>query len=223
MKLPSVNQIVQGALRTFSRFPFVLCSSLAGTLAALILADYEGPESPTILFKILFGSILGIPLLLGLTLVAEKRVWGRTRSFGAQAIGIVLLIGYAFTVPQTLSFGPIFHIQRLLALSVAMHLFVSVGPFLNSGEENGFWHYNKTLLFRILGALLYSHILYLGLCLALAAVDQLLGMDIPIKRYWELWIITIGVLNTWLFLAGIPENLKSLEEVTEYPRSLNGI
>ena len=220
MKLPSVNQILQGALRTFSRFPFVLCSALAGTIAALILIDYEGPEGPTILFKILFAAILGIPLLIGLTLVAEKRGWGRVPSLGAQAIGILLLVGYAFTVPLTLSFGPSFHIQRLLLLSVVMHLFVSVGPFLKPGEENGFWHYNKILLFRILGAALYSHILYAGLCLALAALDQLFGMDIPVKRYGELWIITFGILNTWLFLAGIPENLKSLENITEYPRSL---
>ena len=220
MKLPSINQILQGALRTFFRFPLVLCSALAGTIAALILMDYEGPEGPTVLFNILFAAILGIPFLLGLTLVAEKRTWGRARSLGMQLAGVVLLVGYAFTVPSTLSSGPSFHLQRLLVLSLAMHLFVSVGPFLGSGAHNGFWQYNKTLFFRILGAALYSHILYLGLCLALAALDQLFDINIPGKRYGELWIITFGVLNTWLFLAGIPEDLKSFEKMNDYPKGL---
>ncbi len=47
------------------------------------------------------------------------------------------------------------------------------------------------------------------------------AIDIPGKRYGELWIITFGILNTWLFLAGIPEDLKGLEHVTEFPRGLN--
>lgn len=220
MKLPSINQILQGALRTFSRFPFVLCAAIAGTVSGVTLADYEGPGSPTILFKILFASILGIPLLLGLALTAEKRKWTRLTSLGVQASGIALLVVYAFTVPATLSAGPVYHVQRLLALAVAAHLFVSVGPYLRKGEENGFWQYNKTLLFRILGAALYSHILYAGLSLALAALDQLFGIDIPGKRYGELWIVTFGILNTWLFLAAIPENLDELDAVAEYPNSL---
>ena len=220
MKLPSFELVLQGAFRTFLRFPFVLSSALLGTVSALILVDHEGPERATVLFNILFASILGIPLLFGLTIVAEKRAWGRWRSLGAQALGIALLVGYAFTVPTTLSAGPAFHMQRLLVLLIALHLFVSVGPFLSAGEQNGFWPYNKTLLFRILGALLYSHILYLGLTLALAALDQLFTMNMPGKRYAELWIMTFGVLNTWLFLAGIPEDLKGLDRPSEYPKSL---
>ncbi len=138
MKHPSFKQILYGALHTFSRFPLVLCCAVAGTASALILDDYEGPERATVLYNVLFASILGIPFLLGLTLVAEKNTWRRARSLGAQLAGIILLIGYAFTVPSTLDSGPSFHVQRLLVLSLAMHLFVSVGPFLGSGEYNDF-------------------------------------------------------------------------------------
>ncbi|MBF8296049.1 MAG: hypothetical protein HW389_2594 [Bacteroidetes bacterium] len=220
MKLPSFDQIFRGAIETLFRFPLVLCSAVAGTVSALILVDHEGPESPTVLFKILFASILGVSFLLGLALFAEKKSWSRSRSLGIQLAGVALLVGYAFTVPSVLASGPAFHIERLLVLSVATLMFVSVAPFLNSGEQNGFWHYNKALIFRILGSALYSHILYLGLCLALAALDKLFGFDIPAKRYGELWIITFGILNTWLFLAGIPGDMGSLEKVTEFPKSL---
>src|SRR5512139_1500595 len=92
MKLPSVGQILQGASRTFLRFPLVLCSAVVGTVSAVILMDHEGPEVATALFSILFASILGIPLLFGLAVIAEKRGWGRWKSLGVQVFGIALLV-----------------------------------------------------------------------------------------------------------------------------------
>ena len=221
MKLPSMSQIFDGAYRTLLRFPLVLFCALLGTVSAFILVDYEGPQSATIFFKILFSSVLGIPLLLGLKLLAEKMGWEGWRSLTLNLAGIVLLIGYALTVPLTLSFGPFYHIQRLLVLTVAMYLFVAVAPFLNLEEQNGFWQYNKILLFRFLGAAVYSNVLYLGLCLAIAALDQLFGINILAKRYGELWIVIFGILNTWLFLSSVPKDLKSLDLLTEYPKSFS--
>jgi len=220
MKIPSLGQILQSGSRTFLRFPLVLVSALIGTVSAFILMDQEGPEAPTILFQLLCASILGIPLLLGIALTAERRMWGTLQSLGAHVVGILLLCFYASTVPATLASAPAFHLQRLLLLALSLHLFVSVGPYLGSGGQNAFWNYNKTLFFRILGAALYSHVLYLGLSLALAALDQLFGIDIPGKRYGELWIVAVGILNTWLFLAGIPEHLDTFDQPVEYPKSL---
>lgn len=220
MQLPSLNQIFHSGRKTFRRFPLILVSALIATVSAFILTDYDGPEGPTVLFKILFASILGIPFLLGISLTAERRSWGTLRSYGAQLAGIILLIGYGTTVPSFLSSAPAFYVQRLLLLAVGMHMFVSVVPYLGSGGQDIFWHFNKTLFFRILGAALYSHILYLGLSLALAALDQLFGIDIPGKRYGELWIVTVGLLNTWLFLAGIPKDLHKFDQDTEYPKTL---
>ncbi|MFA6457503.1 MAG: DUF4153 domain-containing protein [Bacteroidota bacterium] len=220
MKLPSVDQVFKNALHTFLRFPLVLCSAVIGTSAAVILVDYEGPEGPTILFPILFASILGLPLLLGLALFSEKRSLGQLKALLLQVAGIALLIGYACTVPVTLSSGPLFHIFRLMGFLFATIMLISVAPFFRSDEYDGFWHYNQKLFFRILGSAIFSHILFLGLCLALAAIDALFSIDIAPKRYGEVWIIIFGILNTGLFLAGIPEHLKDFEQESEYPKSL---
>ena len=82
MKLPSVQQILQDASRTFLRFPFVLINAVLGTIAAVILIDHEGPPQATILFNILLATILGIPLLTGLTLFGERKKWGRGLAIG---------------------------------------------------------------------------------------------------------------------------------------------
>jgi hypothetical protein len=220
MKLPSVHQMLQDASRTFLRFPLILLDAALGTVVAVILIDFEGPSEPTILFKILLAAILGIPLLTGFTLYAEKRKWKRGRAAGLQLIGVLLLAAYAFTVPSDLAEAPAVHILRLLFIAVALHLFVAFAPFMQKGEWNGFWHYNKSLLLRLILSLAYTLVLYAGLSLALAALDNLFGINVQPKRYAELWMIIIGLFNTWLFLAGIPANLDELETSTDYPKSV---
>ncbi|MDD1778891.1 MAG: hypothetical protein LUQ65_12070, partial [Candidatus Helarchaeota archaeon] len=63
MKLPSIQQVLQGSWRTFLRFPFVLVNAAIGTYAVVILIDHEGPNQATVLFNIMMATILGLPLL----------------------------------------------------------------------------------------------------------------------------------------------------------------
>jgi len=220
MKLPSVQQILQDAIRTFLRFPFVLINAALGTISAVILIDYEGPAQPTVLFNILLATILGIPLLIGLALFTEKKKWSRGMAIGLQIIGLLLLVGYGCLVPSDLLEAPAIHILRMLLIAVALHLFVAFAPFSGPGEINGFWHYNKILLLRLIITAVYTVVLYAGLALALAALDNLFGMNVPGKRYAELWFIILGLFNTWAFLSGIPENLEQLEGATDYPKGI---
>ena len=71
-----------------------------------------------------------------------------------------------------------------------------------------------------LTAALYSGVLYLGLSLAMFAVDNLFEIKIPDNRYGQLWVFMAGIFNTWFFLAGIPNNLSSLNEESDYPKGL---
>ena len=218
MKLPSIQQVVQDAARTFKRFPVVLINALIGTIAAVILFDHEGPPQATVLFNILLSTILGIPLLTALTLLAEKRRWGRTVTLGIQLVGVLVLFGYGCTVPSDLNNAPAIYILRQLILAFGLHLFVAFAPYPGAGEHNGFWHYNKTLFLRLFMAGLFAIVLYAGLSVALAALDNLFGIDVPIKRYGELWCIIVGVFITWFFLAGIPEDLAAMETSADYPK-----
>lgn len=220
MKLPSVNQALQDARCTFVRFPFVIVDAALGTAAVLLLVDHEGPASATVLFPIFFAAVLGIPLLTALAITAEKKKWGKPMSLGAQAVGALLLVAYAFSVPQEIINAPVIHILRLLILACALHLFVAAAPFTGRGEVNGFWHYNRTMFLRILTAALYSHVLYAGLAIALAALDNLFGIHVPGKRYPELWLLINGLFTTWFFLAGVPEDLDGLDAQTDYPKGL---
>src|SRR5690606_6285564 len=96
---------------------------------------------------------------------------------------------------------------RHMALVLALHLAASYIMFMNQREENAFWQFNKALFLRILTAALYSAVLYLGLIVAIVALEQLFGLDVPDKIYPELWVFMVGVFNTWFFLAGVPTNI----------------
>jgi hypothetical protein len=220
MKLPSLQQVLAEAVRTVRRFPLVLAVAAVGTLAAIVLLDHEGAARPTVLFNVLFASILGISTLLTIALTAEKGKWGRTASLGAQAAGILALAAYACSIPTDLGNAPEFHFFRLLMVGTAMHLFASVVPFAGSREVNGFWHFNKALLLRALTSVLFSGVLFAGLAVALGALDNLFGVHVSPKRYGELWVLVAGVFTTWFFVGGIPEDLDALESETEYPRAI---
>ena len=171
MKLPSIDQVLQDARSTFLRFPFVICDAVIGTIAALLIVDHEGASQPSVLFPMLFATILGLPLFVSLRLMAENRKWKPSVAAAVQIAGLVLLVGYGLLVPQNLLVAPGFHVVRFFILAGALHLFVAVGPFSAKGELNGFWHYNKALFIRALTALLYTGVLWVGLAIALAALD----------------------------------------------------
>ncbi|HQG46798.1 MAG TPA: hypothetical protein PLG50_14155, partial [bacterium] len=75
MKLPSLRQISQDIQSICLRFPLVLIDVLVGTIVALLLAEQEAPDRPTVLVNILMACTLGFPLVLGLAVAAEKHRW----------------------------------------------------------------------------------------------------------------------------------------------------
>ncbi|MCX6142433.1 MAG: DUF4153 domain-containing protein [Ignavibacteriales bacterium] len=220
MKLPSITQAVADAQRTFIRFPFVVLDAIIGTACALVLIDYEGPPGPTFLFQVIFAAVLGFPLLTGVAITSEKWKWSKPVSLGAQLMGVVLVALYSMSVPQDLTGAPNIHVFRLVMLAMGLILFAFAVPYLRHQCELGYWNYCKTLLLRILTAYLYTVVLWAGLAIALAALDNLFGVNIPEKRYGELWVFINGIFTTWFFLAGVPEDLESLDAVTDYPKGL---
>jgi hypothetical protein len=220
MKLPSINQLFEEMLDSFRRFPLVIVDAIVGTTTGIILMDHAGPPQASFLFKILFASMLGFPLLLALALFAEKRKYTFAKAFGLQVIGVLLILGYASTVPSAFDGAPELYLNRFFVLLFALCFLVQIAAFTSRGEINGFWHFNKAILLRAMLAFLYGVVLQIGLSLALAALDHLFGIEIDGKRYPELWILLIGVFSTWFFLAGIPKNLNEPDSPVEYPKGI---
>ncbi|MBN1448925.1 MAG: DUF4153 domain-containing protein, partial [Bacteroidetes bacterium] len=220
MKLPSLQQITEASLRSLGRFPFVLTVATAGTIAAIMTVEAEANGEMTSAFRVLFAALTGVPFLIGLKLLAEKRSWSTAVDVSVQICALLLLAAYAWSLPAYIPAAPAVHVIRLLLIVAGMHLFVAAAPWTGRGTINGFWHYNKILFLRLLTAALFAHVLYAGLAIALAAVENLFELEVPGERYAQLWMLLAGMFMTWFFLAGMPSDLDVLDKEEDYPKGL---
>ncbi|MBD3403273.1 DUF4153 domain-containing protein [candidate division GN15 bacterium] len=218
-RFPSYDHVLRAAGGTARRFPFMLLSALAGAAAAIIAVEHQTGEFAQLLQRLLLTAALGLPLFFALTVWAERQTWSSSARLAVQAAGVVLLVGYYLSLPAD-PFSPVMHIVRFLLLAIGLHFLVAFVPYMGGDQINGFWHYNKALFLRFLTAALYSAVLFVGLVIALAALDYLFGVDIPEDRYIQLWILMAGVFNTWFFLAGVPDDLAGLNQAEQYPKGL---
>jgi hypothetical protein len=220
MKLPSLKHVLRESLRTFQRFPFVLLSAALGTIIAILLIRSGEHPNEGLLHNLLLTSALGLPFFTALAVLGEKQRWRPAINILIQMAGAALLVLYYFSLPADAWSRPERHVIRFALLNIGLHALVAFAPFLSRNELNGFWQFNKALFLRILTAALYSSVLYLGLALALLAIENLFEVNIKGERYGQLWALIAGLFNTWFFLAGVPEHLEALEQERHYPKGL---
>ena len=220
MKLNSIKHLISQASQTFFRFPFVLLSACLGAFAAIILIEKSSSGDQAFLNNLIIASSLGLPLFTAICTFAEKKEWSNRLKILSQLIGAAALTAYFFSLPENVFKSPYIYLIRYLLLNIGLHFLVAFAPYTGSTESNGFWQFNKTLFLRFLTAALYSGVLYLGLSVAMLAVENLFGVKISDDQYGQLWVFIAGVFNTWFFLAGIPSNLSLLNKETDYPKGL---
>ncbi|MGD0483836.1 MAG: DUF4153 domain-containing protein [Gemmatimonadales bacterium] len=215
LALPSLGAAVTGAQRALRRFPLVLAAAALAAAASVLAIEDVGPE--WLHARLITTASLGIPLFLAAALLAERL---RHRAVAQVALGLagaVLVAGFFFGWPHwsdPVRFG------RYVQLSVAFHLFVVFVPFARTGPRNAFWQYNRVLLERAILSAAFTGTLFLGLDLALVALDKLFGVDVPNTAYPRVWAVIAFVFNTWFFVGGVPEDPAALEERRDYPAVL---
>lgn len=214
MRFPSLTVLAERATGVLRRFPWTMAVACAAAAAAISMVHGNDAESAA---RLAMVAMLGIPLGVALTLWAEEHARSALWSHVLNAAGVVLLAGFYFAWP-----GPEqkHELIRYAQLSAALHLAVACAPFLGIAETGAFWQYNRRLFLGFLRAAIFSVVLYLGLAIALVALDRLFGADVPYEAYGDLLAVTALVFNTWIFLATVPRGLSRLADDAEYPKVL---
>src|SRR3954451_4371933 len=215
MRFPSVATLAERARAVIVRFPWTMAAGIAAAIFAIVGTTRHGHEE--IWIRATATAALGLPLSVALTLFAEERDWARTRTAALNAMGFVLLGLFFWTWP-----GPEqkHEVIRYLQLSAGLHLLVAILPFAGQRESNAFWQYNRHLFLGFLRAVVFSKVLFLGLAVALLALNKLFGVKVPGELYARMYFVIVFVINTAIFLAAVPSRLTELASDTSYPRVL---
>lgn len=215
MKIKSVSYLFEEAQRTLMRFLGSLLSAFAATVFFVhMISEKVDPTKERLGFTLL----LGLPLFLAMTLYRESRGWTKPKHRVIElVVGAALLAGH-YLVTRDLSNSIYF--LKYLQISLATHLLVAVSTSLHKPSENGFWQLNRNIFLRILFSFIYAAVFYIGLVIALITVKALFKLDISDKTFGYLWVFSAITLQTWHFLAGLPENLSALKTDKTYPKGL---
>jgi hypothetical protein len=202
------------ARESAARFPLVVVAALLGAIAGVAVVEESGDE---FWVRLLLTAQLAIPFMFAIEVTAAARAWPPLGRFVAVAAAALALGIYHLALPDDM--GRV-AITRHVQFTVGLHLLVAFAPFTGAGRLNGFWQYNRALFLRFCLSALYSVVLYGGLVIALAAIDQLLGVDVDENLYMELWFVIASLFNTWFFVGGTPKDILGLDGVADYPRGL---
>jgi len=215
----SYKLIVQGAYQSFKRFPLALLCALFTTVILISIIQFDDPEKHFTLIKLSMTAGLGLPLFIGIVAASESWGWPRKSSLIFQALGLLPLIAYYFSLPPNPSACHTYMVRYIL-LVITLHFMVAFLPYISGNRSYGFWQYNKSLFLGFLRSALFSAVMYIGLAIALFALKELFGINIPDKRFFQLWVIIAFTFNTWIFVAGIPQKLGELDNPQAYSEIL---
>ncbi|GGH00704.1 hypothetical protein GCM10007415_40810 [Parapedobacter pyrenivorans] len=219
MKLPSLGNLYKNAIIVFKRFPTLFVTVVFATALCCFLLDEPaiGNATKNKLWQLLATCNLLFTLGLSVDLFAESKTYTPIRKWVLRVAAMVLcLLLYTVLDPSE------YHtdVVRFGLFAFAFHQLVAFAPFITHNGSNNFWHFNKSIFLRFLTAALYSLTLFVGLAIAIFAVEELFNLDLPSKIYSQLFaVIAIG-FNTLFFLAGVPTAFDRETLGAQYPKGL---
>lgn len=225
MNLPSISEIFIKAKMVVGRFPLTSIWVILGSFYCIFLLENTENDFPDHHFNLLMTLILGISWFIGMQFFIEQQKKPKAWQ-SLKLVVLALLIGFFFYMPVEHHYdtNPKYLIRFFLFL-IAGHLFVLIAPFIIKWNKNVYWNYLKIMAISIVRSAFFSGILYLGLALALAAVEALFDIQISGKRYGQTFVFCLGIVNTLVYLSDFPKNTfeqtqiqfqKALEVLVKY-------
>ena len=198
----SIENIQGRFFEIIKRFPLVILFALITTVTLIITIDDDQGN----IFRWPVAAFIGFLAVLNLTIAAESYKLS-PKSFYI-LFGIILcLLGLYFSVM------PLDFIQDAwcfwfftLGLSLILHFLMSIIPFAKRYDSRSFTTYNVRLFIGWMQAALYGLILYLALCLAILALDNLFDIHFNSIIYFKLFILITGLFHTSFFLSEVPDD-----------------
>jgi len=219
MKWPSLHSLWFDTQKVILRFPLQVLVTLLANLICFSLVEFgDGSFHQVELIKSMLLCNLALVLLLSADLFAEVNNLNPVKKWSLRLVCLGICIVLYFTLHPYLYIADCY---RIGLFAFSFHLLVAFAPFINNGNLNGFWEYNKVLFLRILTAGIYAGVLFSGLAVALVAINSLFNVKIDSNVYLRLLSVVGISFTTLFFLAGVPVDFKRINELQHpYPKGL---
>jgi hypothetical protein len=214
VRFPSVDAAARAAADTVRRFPAAVLCGVVAAASASVLVERDGEH---LALRWFLTATLGLALFPALATRASRFPARKALGWGTMAAGGALLA--AFLLATGAWRDPVLA-RRYAQISLGFHSFVAVFAYWRFREPHGFWQFNRRLFERFLVAAVFSGVLFVGLVLALVALNRLFGVTVRDETYAHLGFAIAFVFHPMYFLGGIPRDLPSLEEQRDYPAGL---
>ena len=180
--------------------------AIVGSLTLMYAIDE--PDTPSLLINVVIICALGVFSNIAATIGAESANWSSSKQWGYKiAVAIGLLLFYFLFLPVSYDvYSPrVFRLPfQIAAIIIFLHLLIAYIPFVSKGSEEDFWEYNKDVFLRFVESMFYAVFLFVGLAIALLALDKLFGIELDGVAYPRLFIFLVGIFHTLYFLSKYP-------------------
>ena len=199
------TDISQKAVASFKRFPITLTWAVLGSfylIGIYSVDDYKFIDNYT---DVQLTLVLGVSWFIAVQFVSESLKHNVVFRFLLKLVvtsGLILF--YFYIKSQDGDIASIAYGQWALLL-LAGHVFLVFAPFLQTWNKNKFWDYLKSIIHAVLRSSLYALILFIGLAIAIFALEILFKVDFNSYIYLQTFIFSLGVVNTFVYLNDFPK------------------
>jgi len=220
MKLTSVQSLLSEISKAIKRFPVEVIFAFIACIAATTLIQNEDKS-----FAITsWGWRVMMVCNIGLLTSFASSLYCRYKYLNRKSTAVLYFLSIGISVSFLFILNPMEQerdIVRFFLISFSLHLMVAFIAFIGKGDDtNAFWLFNKTMFLRFLAGVLYSAVLFGGLCAAMGATKFLFNIDITWKSFMTLFAWIAILFQTLFFLSGIPVDLQKLKDEHAYPKGL---
>ncbi len=164
------------------------------------------------------------------TLLHAMGRWDATRRWAFTLAGALAVAIYAWTVVDFRYESEAWRAGLLLAAAVAWLVALPAFGGRGRGEAGGerigrMRRVGERFALRAIGAVLYGAVLFAGLALALAAVDNLFELGLEEQIYGHVWGWIAFVLIPWIVLGGLDDYVLAADraEADAIPATWSGV
>lgn len=201
----AMERAATGAKRAVVATPVevALGLAMAAVLSAGIAADepvvWDHVERATLTGLLLLAGAFAMSSLEALGAVDHGTRWGGTAAVGAVGGAYAWLVLDVHRTAELWRWG-------LLASSLGFGILLLplAAPRPPMGRRALLWRFDTRLVVRLLATLLYTVAMYVGLSLALVAVDSLFHLDLDGDVYGHLASAVFVGGGIWIAVAGLP-------------------